>query len=81
MILRFEEWLVEQQNRKDVIGNFARVLDLDGIREQFSRRKLDEHRNWADIVIKMAQPGHIDAFNSAWQEFLLAKKAALDIRE
>lgn len=81
MILRFEEWLVAQQNRKDVIGNFARVLDLDDIREQFSRRKLDEHRNWADIVIKMAQPGHIDAFNSAWQEFLLAKKAALDMRE
>lgn len=78
MILRFEEWLTEQQNRKDVIGDFARMLELNDIHQQASRRKWDEHRNWADVVIKLAQPGYIDAFNRAWQEFLLAKKAALD---
>jgi hypothetical protein len=81
MILRFEEWLTEQQSRKDVIGDFARVLDLNDIPEQFSRRKLDEHRNWADVVIKMAQPGCIDAFNSAWHEFVLAKQASLKALE
>lgn len=78
MILRFEEWLTEQQNRQDVVGDFARMLGLNDIHQQVSKRKWDEHRNWADVVIKLAQPGYIDVFNRAWQEFLLAKKAALD---
>jgi hypothetical protein len=39
------------------------------------RRKPDEHKLWADIVIKSARPGHIVIFNTAWQEFLQAKEA------
>jgi len=78
MIMKFEEWLVSQQNREDVIGDFARVLDVEDVRQKFSRRKSDEHKNWADVVIGIAQPGYVDAFNEAWQEFLVAKQVAED---
>jgi hypothetical protein len=37
---------------------------------------LDEHKDWADTIIRMDQPGYIFVFNEAWQEFLLAKQAA-----
>ena len=78
MILRFEEWLNNQQYREDLIGDFARVLDKEDIRHKFSRHKSDEHKNWADIVSRINEPGHIPAFNDAWQEFLLAKQVAKD---
>jgi hypothetical protein len=81
MILRFKEWLNHQQYREDLIGNFARVLDMEDIHYQFSRRKSDEHRNWADIVSRIAEPGQIPVFNVAWQEFLLAKQVAKDSRD
>ena len=76
MILKFDQWLIDQQNREDVIGIFARVPAMQDVLQKPSRRKLDEHKNWADVVISIALPGHIDAFNAAWQEFLLAKQAA-----
>ena len=76
MMLRFEQWLMDQQNREDVIGMFARVPAMQDVLQKPSRRKFDEHKNWADIVIGIALPGHIDAFNAAWREFLLAKQAA-----
>ncbi|MCI0398659.1 MAG: hypothetical protein L0332_34220 [Chloroflexi bacterium] len=78
MILRFEEWLIGQQYREDLIGDFARILDTQDISHKFSRRQLDEHKSWADIVIRIGEPGHVVTFNEAWQEFLLAKQAAAD---
>ena len=44
--------------------------------EHKATRRVDEHKNWTEIVIKIAEPGHIATFNEAWQEFLLAKQAA-----
>lgn len=76
MILRFEQWLVDQQDREDVVGMFARVPAMQNALQKPSRRRFDEHKNWADIVISLALPGHVDAFNAAWQEFLLAKQSA-----
>ena len=81
MTLRFEQWLVDQQNRQDFIGDFARAPGMQEAPLKASRHKLDEHKNWADIVVGITQPGHIDAFNEAWQEFLLAKQAAKDVLE
>lgn len=76
MILRFEDWLSKQQERSDEIGDLARIPAMQDIAQQASRRKPDEHKNWADIVIRIAEPWHIAVFNEAWQEFLLAKQAA-----
>lgn len=78
MILRFEEWLVDQQYREDLIGDLARVLSIQNADLKSSRGKLDEHKSWVDIVIRIAEPGYIPVFNDAWQEFLLAKQAAKD---
>jgi hypothetical protein len=74
----FEEWLIDQQNRVDLIGNLARLPRMQKIDRINSRGKRDEHKNWADIVIRIAEPGYIDVFNEAWQEFLLEKQAATD---
>lgn len=76
MTLRFEEWLNAQQERKDEIGDLARAPAMRDVTQKATRRKPDEHRDWANIVIGIAQPGHVAVFNDAWQEFLLAKKAA-----
>jgi hypothetical protein len=76
MMLRFEEWLVEQQSREDLIGDLARYPSMQNIEQNLSKRKSDEHKDWADIVIRIAEPGPIAVFNEAWQEFLLAKQAA-----
>jgi hypothetical protein len=78
MMLRFEEWLIDQQERDDLIGDLARVPSMQDVQHKSSRRKPDEHRNWADIVIGMAETGYIAVFNEAWQEFLLAKQVAKD---
>ncbi len=78
MVLSFEDWLINQQNREDLIGDLARAPSMYDVNHTHSRRKADEHRNWADIVIRIAQPGYIAVFNEAWQEFLLAKLAAKD---
>jgi hypothetical protein len=78
MALRFEEWLNNQQQRNDLIGNLARLPDLQNEIFKSSRHKSDEHKNWADIVISIAEPGQIVVFNEAWQEFLLAKQADTD---
>jgi hypothetical protein len=78
MTLKFEEWLVDQQYREDSIGNLARVPGMHNVEPGILKRKLDEHKNWADIIIRMEQPGYIYTFNKAWQEFLLAKQATED---
>lgn len=77
MSLTFEEWLNNQQYRKDPIGKLARVPDLQNPEIKSSRRKSDEHKSWATIIVNIAAgPGFIEVFNEAWQEFLLAKQAA-----
>jgi hypothetical protein len=73
--MKFEEWLIAQQSRQDLIGDLARVLSSHNGAEPVSRRKPDEHRVWADIVIRNASPDHVVIFNDAWQEFQLAKEA------
>jgi hypothetical protein len=81
MVLSFEEWLINQQYREDFIGDLARAPIMYDVNHTSARRKADEHKNWADIVIRIAQPGYISVFNEAWQEFLLAKQAAKDSLE
>jgi hypothetical protein len=78
IILKFEDWLIDQQHREDFIGDLARILSMQNIDQKASRRKADEHKNWVEIVIKIAEPGYIAIFNEAWQEFLLAKLATKD---
>jgi hypothetical protein len=78
MFLKFEEWLVDQQYREDLIGDLARILSMQKIEQKISRRKPDEHKNWSEIVIGIPEPGYIAAFNEAWQEFLLEKQAVKD---
>ena len=78
MFLKFEEWLFDQQYREDLIGDLARILSMQKYEHRTSRRKFDEHKNWVDIVIGIAEPGYIPVFNDAWQEFVLAKQAAKD---
>jgi len=78
MFVRFEEWLVDQQYREDLIGDLARLPSMQNIDRKPSRRKRNEHKNWAEIVIGIAEPGYITVFNQAWQEFLLEKQAAKD---
>jgi hypothetical protein len=78
IILRFEEWLNDQQYRDDLIGNLARVPGIQAIDPSVSNRRFDEHKGWVDTIIRLEEPGFIFVFNDAWQEFLLAKKAAED---
>lgn len=78
MTLKFGEWLAVQRDREDFIGDIARVPGMQLANVVPSRRKNDEHKKWVDIVIKLAEPGHVEGFNEAWQEFLLAKQAAAD---
>lgn len=75
MLLSFERWLVDQQRREGLIGDLAREPSMQNIDRKPSKRKPDEHKEWADIVIRIAKPGRIDVFNTAWQEYLLAKQA------
>jgi hypothetical protein len=78
MILKFEEWLIHQQDREDFVGDLARALVASEIIIKPSGRRTDEHKNWADLVIGMAQPEHVATFNVAWQEFLLQKQATIE---
>jgi uncharacterized protein YfaQ (DUF2300 family) len=75
MFLKFGEWLTDQQNREDDIGYLARVLTVQEIEAKPSTRQHDEHRYWVDAVTKIAEPGHVHAFNDAWQEYLKARQA------
>lgn len=75
-ILRFEDWLNDQQYREDFIGDLARIPSMQYNEQETSRRRFDEHKYWANIVIKIANPRYISIFNDAWQEFAMARKAA-----
>lgn len=78
IMLKFEEWLIDQQHREDSIGDLARVPGMQTLDPAISARKSDEHKNWVETIIRMEQPGYIFIFNDAWQEFLLARQAAED---
>ena len=73
--MKFAEWLHAQQSRQDPVGDLARAPGMWHGGAAIPRRKPDEHKLWADTVIKSARPGHIAVFNTAWQEFLQAKEA------
>ena len=77
-MLKFGEWLLNQQYRDDLIGDLARVLCTKNIDDKPQRRGHDEHKIWVDIVIGIIDPGFIPVFNDAWQEFLLVTQAAAD---
>ena len=77
MTLRFDVWLKDQQLRQDEIGELARIPSMLGPESPPSKRVVDEHHSWVDIVVRMADARHVPVFNDAWQEFLLAKQAAL----
>ena len=81
VILKFEEWLIDQKERRDLIGDLARILIMQDLENKPSRRKIDEHKKWVDIIIKIPEPRLIDIFNEAWQEFLVAKQLAKDVAE
>jgi len=81
IILKFEQWLVDQQERKDLVGDLAHVLSMQNMERQSSRRKSDEHKKWVDVVISIQKPELVDIFNEAWQEFLLAKQLSNDVQE
>ena len=81
IILKFEDWLIDQKERKDLIGDLARILILQDLESKPSRRKFDEHKKWADIIIKIPEPRFIFIFNEAWQEFLVAKQLEKDVPE
>ena len=78
MILKFEEWLIGQQYRNDRIGDFARLLSKVEHQPPSLKRNWDEHKGWADIVIRFTEPDRIPVFNQAWQEFILAKETPSD---
>jgi hypothetical protein len=73
--LKFQEWLIAQQLREDLVGDLARITSMQDAEHQATRYRSDEHKNWADIVIDISEPGYIDVFNQAWQEFSAAKQA------
>jgi hypothetical protein len=76
MTLRFDVWLKKQQSRQDEIGELARVPSMTQPESTPSKRIVDEHHTWVDIVIGIGDVEHVPVFNDAWQEFLLAKQAA-----
>lgn len=78
MTFSFNEWLSDQQNRDDRVGALARVPSMQDVKLLPSGRAADEHKIWADIVIRIVEPGFVGDFNDAWQEFLLARQAARD---
>jgi hypothetical protein len=75
-MLQFEDWLFAQQEREDPIGDLARAPGLQEVEHKLSKHKFDEHKKWTEIVIKLDEPGYVYIFNTAWQEFLTAKRAA-----
>lgn len=74
----FGNWLMDQQDREDDIGDLARVPSMQKVIQEPPGRRLDEHKAWADVVIRIVEPGHIAVFNEAWQEFVQARQQAED---
>jgi hypothetical protein len=74
-MLNFGDWLTSQQKRQDNIGFLAYALLGQEVQLKSSKRNLDEHKYWVDIVTKIDGPGYIYVFNDAWQEYIHAREA------
>jgi hypothetical protein len=75
MELTFKRWLFNQKDRQDEIGKLARAMlkvDFSYVR---SKRKRDEHKQWAGIVTRHGKQEHIFAFNRAWNEYQAVEEA------
>lgn len=81
--MEFYNWLAKQRSRQDRIGAFARALsDVDTerlTRKNSGRRKKDDHKRWADIVVRRNNPNLIVWFNAAWNEFCAAREAQMAV--
>lgn len=77
--MEFYNWLAKQRDRQDRIGAFARALsDVDTERlkkKRSGRRKKDDHKRWADIVVRRNNPNLVAWFNDAWNEFINIQEA------
>lgn len=71
MKFTFEHWLLKQKERQDRIGGLARAISRIED-DHFPRRKFDEHKKWADLMIRHGLPEHVPAFNQAWREYKTA---------
>lgn len=67
----FKQWLFKQTERQDPIGKLARAM-AQVEDDSTPQRRSDEHKKWADLVIRHGQPEHIRAFNNAWREYQTA---------
>ena len=72
---RFKKWLQQQKERQDRIGRFARTLGDKEVVARSRRRRPDEHKNWADIVVRHGRQEFILIFNEAWSEYQKAAGA------
>ena len=73
IILNFQTWLNKQQDRDDLIGELARQPQMQNVEHKPARPKKNEHKDWVDIVVNIADPQHRFAFNDAWQEYIQYK--------
>ncbi len=76
MEITFQDWLLQQQSRADLVGNLARAVSTTDPHYTPTRRKNDEHKKWADIITRQGKPEYIQAFNGAWNEYLAIKDDA-----
>lgn len=65
----FYQWLTNQTDREDVVGDFAATMQQFE-EPQATRKKANAHMKWATwLVDKNATSDVIRAFNLAWQEY------------
>lgn len=81
MDLKFEAWLSEQQSREDEIGALARLPTVQEYEATVSKRRVDEHHSWVNFVVGILDRRQVPVFNDAWQEFIVAKKAANEVTD
>jgi uncharacterized protein YozE (UPF0346 family) len=74
MKLTFKHWLFNQKDRKDDIGKFARAMLKVDFSFVQSKRRWDEHKQWAGIVTRQDKQEHVFAFNRAWREYQSVEK-------
>jgi hypothetical protein len=73
MGLTFQSWLSDQDHRQDAVGQLARYLGDRGDNYLPGRRKMDEHKKWADIISWQGKPEYVISFNQAWREYQASK--------
>ena len=75
-VSQFKLWLQAQTDREDRVGRFAQALADKEVRFYSRQRRRDEHKKWADIVIRHGRREFIPVFNEAWAEFEETKEPA-----